>query len=296
MLKLKQKYGFSTLTLVVFVCLTIPILLVSLTSSLLNINNSIGEKMTKNADQLALAYSEYHRALQLGYETISAKQGKTESTTSVIGDNNISIKYGTEASVLGIKYIPVTITVNGKNNEKSFTLERKIPSTMPTGYTKAELDDILKGYAYNKSYNAETDTNILSIKIADGEVAGTKQVFAYLDGEPIQLATTFDMLGKPDWGHVRAVSFPYTATEDGFLWIHLGWPIYNDLYALNVTTAEGVTLDSLMCYDWGGSNFIILNKGDTVRYKHWTNNENMRYFIPYKKNDNKNPPVSAVPI
>ena len=107
---IKQKDGFSVFSFIIL--LSIPIFLISITSSLLGINNSIGNKTLNNVDQMAIAYSEYHRALQLGYDNISTKQGKTEKVTSVIGDNEINLQYGNEATILGTKYIPVTITLN----------------------------------------------------------------------------------------------------------------------------------------------------------------------------------------
>ena len=61
----------------------------------------MNNKLVNDADKLAVAYSEYHRALQLGYEEVSGKQGKTETFSSVI--ENPSSSFWSSISKILIK-------------------------------------------------------------------------------------------------------------------------------------------------------------------------------------------------
>ena len=88
---------------------------------------------------------------------------------------------------------------------------------------------------------------------------------------------------KPDWENAKNISFPFTATEDGYLWMNSTRTISYTYHVITVVASNGAHLEHLSCFDWGGPDVVPLVKGDSVYVTYNPGKLVWAKYVPYKK-------------
>ena len=237
--------------------------------------------------QISLAYNESLVQNTVDYYEALANANKTKEKEYPELNTKIITKYGTKQTAsedTDTYYVPITTTViNTKTNKVLHSFESKSysPPSASKALSKAETNEILKGYVKNDSYNSYSNKDILSLSVEMTEY-GKKQIFAYYDGVNVPLYPDIEVLGKPDWSKKQKISLPFVVPQDGFIWTFLTSTVVNSFFEIQVTTPQGTNIVDVLRYDSGGSRFLPVNKGDILSYKVYQPRMGDIHFIPYK--------------
>lgn len=273
---IQNKKGIGLLTETLFVSAMLSAVIFSTTNWYLSFNQNLNN-LSSDIEKMNAVQNKWEKFIQNDYDSQMAMAGKKDVET--IGNYTITTTYG-ETGVYGsdgsctkgatitkdmTRCIPVHMEIvdNTKPDgspHKTQSLDTYSIANKTDNYTKEELTQRLKHFVKNDSYSSGKPLGLKIEKNAEGD----DQVFAYSGNENIPLYPEINMLGKPEWNKAKDITFPYIATEDGFIWTHLKTTVENKPLKLNVITENGKVLKELLMYDTVGPKFLPVNKGDKI--------------------------------
>ena len=158
-----------------------------------------------------------------------------------------------------------------QNNKEILTLInlplRKTPPSIEA------VKKIMHGH-YVESANPENGQLVLSSKTNDNNI---RVLSAQDNVGTVLLYPLSELLGPPDMDRMYKISIPFLVPENGYIFM-----MNSSVAAFDNYTVKGVFILHQLCYNFTGTMWLPVNKGDTIRYSyswgyHGTDN---KYFVP----------------